>query len=340
MEQTEIDIKSLFSKIFKYLYKKKYVFILSFLLSAIIGFFYRQSMGTSYKASLTFVTDNGGKDKLSGYAGIAAQFGIDLGQGGSGAFEGENLIQLFVSYNLISKTLYSKFSDDSLLIEKYFSHYELWKNLIIKKRYNKSFFRQDSKNVELRYRDSLTNLLYKKIIKEHLSINKGDKKLDFITIDFIGKDEDFNKAFIEKLCDNAIKFYTEYKVKKATQNVALLQGQVDSLRGLLSSSISGFALANDLNVNPIKQVAKVNSQNLRINMEAASAMYTEIVKQLALAKITLRRETPLIQIIDSPILPLEKVGKGRLAYAIIFGLIGVFLTIAYFVIKKISFGKN
>jgi uncharacterized protein involved in exopolysaccharide biosynthesis len=38
---------------------------------------------------------------------------------------------------------------------------------------------------------------------------------------------------------------------------------------------------------------------------------TEIVKQLALAKVTFRKETPLIQVIDAPILPLEKKRFGK-----------------------------
>jgi hypothetical protein len=42
-------------------------------------------------------------------------------------------------------------------------------------------------------------------------------------------------------------------------------------------------------------------------------LLTELVKQSELAKVTLRKETPLIQIIDRPILPLakERFGKAK-----------------------------
>ena len=42
-----------------------------------------------------------------------------------------------------------------------------------------------------------------------------------------------------------------------------------------------------------------------IDVQANSAIYGEIVKQLELAKVTHRNNMPLIQIIDKPILPLE-----------------------------------
>ena len=46
-------------------------------------------------------------------------------------------------------------------------------------------------------------------------------------------------------------------------------------------------------------------QKAMIDVQANSAIYGEIVKQLELAKVTHRNNMPLIQIIDKPILPLE-----------------------------------
>jgi uncharacterized protein involved in exopolysaccharide biosynthesis len=48
-------------------------------------------------------------------------------------------------------------------------------------------------------------------------------------------------------------------------------------------------------------------------VQANTAILTELVKQSELAKVTLRKETPLIQIIDRPILPLakERFGKAK-----------------------------
>jgi hypothetical protein len=46
-------------------------------------------------------------------------------------------------------------------------------------------------------------------------------------------------------------------------------------------------------------------------VDASIRRFSELVKQSELAKVTLRKETPLIQIIDRPILPLLKERFGK-----------------------------
>ncbi len=53
-------------------------------------------------------------------------------------------------------------------------------------------------------------------------------------------------------------------------------------------------------------VRRAPSAKRQVDVQANKAILTELVKQTELAKVTLRKETPLIQIIDRPILPLMK----------------------------------
>jgi uncharacterized protein involved in exopolysaccharide biosynthesis len=71
-----------------------------------------------------------------------------------------------------------------------------------------------------------------------------------------------------------------------------------------------------------------------VDVQANTAILTELVKQSELSKVTLRKETPLIQVIDRPILPLEKVKFGKLMGIVLGGLIAGFLAI-FFLINKI-----
>jgi uncharacterized protein involved in exopolysaccharide biosynthesis len=64
-----------------------------------------------------------------------------------------------------------------------------------------------------------------------------------------------------------------------------------------------------------------------------------LVVQLELAKITLRKETPLIQLIDRPILPLSVEKFGKLISIIFGGFLAGFLTLLYFVFAKL-FNEN
>jgi uncharacterized protein involved in exopolysaccharide biosynthesis len=54
-----------------------------------------------------------------------------------------------------------------------------------------------------------------------------------------------------------------------------------------------------------------------------------------LAKVTLRKETPLIQVIDRPILPLSKERFGKAKGILIGGFLVVFLTVAVLIFRRI-----
>lgn len=92
-----------------------------------------------------------------------------------------------------------------------------------------------------------------------------------------------------------------------------MQKQTDSVRGELNGAITGVAVANDntFGLNPALNVKRTPSARRQVDVQANAAILTELVKQSELAKVTLRRETPLIQIIDKPILPLKKERFGK-----------------------------
>jgi uncharacterized protein involved in exopolysaccharide biosynthesis len=64
-------------------------------------------------------------------------------------------------------------------------------------------------------------------------------------------------------------------------------------------------------------------------------MYLEIVKNLELSKITLLNKTPIINIIDEPILPLKDNKMSKNASAFIGGFLGFFLSCCYFFSRKL-----
>ena len=64
------------------------------------------------------------------------------------------------------------------------------------------------------------------------------------------------------------------------------------------------------------------------------AILTELVKNLELAKLALRRETPLIQVLDKPTFPLEVDKVGKLKGLVLGGFLGGFLILVYLLAKK------
>lgn len=120
-------------------------------------------------------------------------------------------------------------------------------------------------------------------------------------------------------------------------NSTILQKQTDSIRRELNGAITGVAVANDntFGLNPAMNVRRAPSARRQVDVQANTAILTELVKQTELAKVTLRKETPLIQVIDKPILPLPKYHFGKGKGIVIGGIIAAFVIIIGLIVKRI-----
>ena len=92
-------------------------------------------------------------------------------------------------------------------------------------------------------------------------------------------------------------------------NLAILQYQTDSVRKEMEKAVysSAASLDDTPNLNPYKQVLRTGGQKSMFAVETNKAILTELIKNLEMTKITLQKETPLIQVIDEPVFPLQKV---------------------------------
>ena len=186
--------------------------------------------------------------------------------------------------------------------------------------------------------DSIIYIIHKDLIKnENLSIMQKDKKVTILFIEVTSKNELFSKIFCESLAKETSDFYIETKTKKARINVDVLQKQTDSVKNSLNAAISGVAseVDNVYNLNPAFNIKGTPSKKRQIDVQANTAILTNLLVQLELAKITLRKETPLIQLIDSPILPLAKEKLGKLKSLVIGFLLAGFLSISYLVFGRL-----
>ena len=125
--------------------------------------------------------------------------------------------------------------------------------------------------------------------------------------------------------------------KKSGKNLEILQRQRDSVKRVLDKSI--LELANEdqrvPNPNPLAKTNLVPYQKALIEVQSNGAIYQQVVTQLELAKVTHRNNTPLIQIIDKPTLPLEN-SKLKFFESLIYGIFGGFLlAIIYFSLVRL-----
>lgn len=117
----------------------------------------------------------------------------------------------------------------------------------------------------------------------------------------------------------------------------ILQRQTDSIRAVLNGSIVGVATAvdNTFGLNPAMQVQKTTISKRQFDVQANTTILTQLVTNLEMAKVSLRKETPLIQVIDKPILPLKKEKAGKLKSLILGSTLAYFFTALVLIIKKL-----
>lgn len=325
-----------------YFMSKWKIILLFGLLGSVLGLTYSLLNKPSYIASLSFVIeDEKGGSRLSGALGLASQFGFDVSEGGGNIFSGSNLIELFKSRTMVEKALLNPV----LIGEKTISFAEMyiqnlnWRDKWPKKANlsNIQFLPNADRQKFSREQDSILGIIYSDISNNNLRVAQKDKKIGIISIDMQSGNEYFSKLFTETLAKEVSDFYIQTKSKKNRINLDILERQTDSIRAELNKAITGVAIANDntFSLNPALNIRRTPSAKRQVDVQANTAILTELVKQTELAKVTLRKETPLIQIIDRPILPLKKEKFGKLKGILIGGFLAGFIIIIIILFKRL-----
>lgn len=337
----EISVKEVILKvkeIWHFLWSKWLIILVAGLLGGAIGLTLSFIIKPKYTARLTFAVANDKSNPLGAYSGLASMAGIDLGGGGSDLFSSDNIIELMRSRKMIESTLLSPLEIDGkkiTLIERYITFKEFYKKWSKKpKLANINFGTNCDPSKFSRVQDSIIGTIYTDLIKTTVSISKPDRKLSIIESKITTTDEIFSKQFLEALIKNVSDFYIETKTKRLKQNVDILQSRADSLSSILTSSTLSIASLTDQNLNPSKAIVNAGRARKQIDLQVAGAVYGEVVKQLELSKVTLQKETPLVQVVDSPVFPLEKEKLGKMKGLILGGIIAGFITVIWLLSKR------
>jgi hypothetical protein len=341
----EISLKELIEKgkeWYAYLLSQWKIIVLAGIVGAALGLTYSFIKKPIYTATLSFaIEDEKGGGGLGGALGLASSLGLDLGGGGGSIFTGSNLNELFKSRTMVEQTLMTPVTVNGKVIslaEMYIQNKKWREDWDDEPKFKNIQFLPDTKRKYFtRVHDSILGEMYKDLSKEGLSVAQKDKKIAIISMDVSSTNELFSKYFCEALAKQVGQFYVTTKSKKARANMEILERQTDSIRAELNGAITGVAVANDntFMLNPALNVRRTPSARRQVDVQANTAILTELVKQTELAKVTLRKETPLIQVIDRPILPLAKECFGKAKGLVMGGFLTGFLTLLALVVRQL-----
>lgn len=303
------------------------LFVFLFSLTAVLINFFQDSR---FKAELSFVVEDKQKSTpLSSVSGLASQFGFDFFSSSNTTFSQANIMELLKSRGVISKTLL-RLNNKNLFIQNYISMYNLdsdWKN-------NKDLEGITFKNqIDIKH-DSIITMIWEKIIEDDISVEIKNDETDIIYLSFKSKEEKFAKLFSENLIDEMSSMYIEYQTKQSTNTIDFLQNRADSVFNELEKAEEEFARVKDINQRIIKASGRLKELQLMRSVEVLSTMYLELIKNIEISKLTLLNQTPIIQVIDRPTLPLEDTKLSTFLVFFISFVLSFLISVFYFVFRK------
>ncbi|MDR3654037.1 MAG: hypothetical protein P4L34_13840 [Paludibacter sp.] len=337
----EISLKELLQKAkewWQFLVTKWIIILVFGLGGAAIGLVVSLLTPVKYTAHLSFAlvekTSGGG-----GLADLASSFGFSglMGGGSSGTFSGDNLLEIMKSQHAVEQTLLTPVNyrgKKENMVEVYIGFNDLRKDWL-KNQKNKelqtlSFPIGQKRETFSRTQDSVLYSIYNQIIKSNaLVVARKDKKLSFVNLDFTSKDEVFSKLFVETLMAETYKFYSDTRTSQSRANINMMQAKADSIKSLYESALYRGAGYSQVNINQALQYAAVPKIKQENNAQLYATVYGEVLKNLETLKLDLARETPIVQIIDTPRYPLDKVRLGKAKAMALGGILGGFMIAFY-----------
>jgi len=325
----------------KYILQFKKALVAALIAGGLLGAFAAWYKPPTYTARLTFVVDDSkSSGSASGLSALAGQFGFNLdGLGGaSGVLAGDNIEALIKSHKLIKNTLMSAYDSTQTLADRYAEVNKLSKKWLKYSPDDKIIRFPLNGQHNTRLQDSLLHEMTILILDGEFEIAKTDKKLGFFEVNATMKDEKLALLFCNRMIKQSTDFFIKTKTKRLQDNVDRLRLRADSIGRVLNHKTYDVSEASKtiLDLNPAYTSANANIEVKDRDKIVLSTVFSETVKNLEASKTMLAQETPTVQIVDEPELPLT---KNRLKYTV--GIIaGLILSVIAFSIFKLTTRKK
>lgn len=332
---TLIDIIISTKEFYSEFKRRWFAVIVIICISSFLGLFFAVKSKPNYTAASSMMLESS-KDggSMTGALALASQFGLMGGASGATINE-DKLLEIIKSETIIKTALFQQATINGttdILANHFidlFDYKKLWED-------NDSLqvfrFKNSKDNLSV-LENSVFKMFYGQIVKSYIKTDKS--KSGIITITTTTSSEPFSKFFNDYLVNSVTSFYINRITEKGRINVNIVQKRVDSISGALRDAEVTLARWKDGSNQLVKAQGMVNEIRLRRNLEVNNSIYIEGIKQLELSKFALLEQTPFLQIIDQPTLPLNITGTVSHLRGILIGfVIGCLLAGLYIFARK------
>lgn len=307
--------------------------VLLVILGAGLAFVYSLLQAPEYVGKVTFILEEKSGGMSGGFSGIASQFGIDLGglTGGSGMFSGDNILDILVSRSIVEKVLLTKTDStagghSATLADLFLNISGLKKKLDRKgggHLYAVSYNTLRAADQHSTLQDSVLFLMYEKLVKKQVLVERLNKKGSIIKITTVSADPIFSKIFPERLLEETRRLYVEVKTGISAANVARLEKRADSLLRMMNAKSYQSASMQVLDANAAYKTATVPAESTQRDRMVTYAIYTEVLKNLEASKMAVANQMPVVQLLDVSRYPLADERKSTGLWLLIGSIAGL-----------------
>lgn len=322
-----------------YTFKRWWIIMFGLLAGAGTGILYYYLQKPKYEAITTFILEEK-SPAGGGLAGLASQFGFNLGSlaGGGSIFSGDNILDILKSRRIVKQVLLSSENStggkDKTLADLYLSFSDLNDKWKANPRLSKIRF--DTGKDLSPLQDSALNVIYERILKKNLFVDRYNKKGSIIKVQVTASNELFARIMTERLVNEAADLYLDIRIGTSQENIRQLQRRSDSLLMLLNRKSFAAAAIQPIDLNPGLRTAAVPTEIATRDKTVLATLYAEVTKNLEASKLLLSQQTPVIQLLDQPGEGLDDNKKSLILLILVCAFIAAFLciiliAIAYFI---------
>lgn len=315
----------------KYVLRKWYIILLAGIIcSAAAWLYYSKKKKTEFIAEITFAIDEEiTKQKKSGLSEITEQLGLGSSDAGLLYNSESNFAILMMSRLMMENTLrkqvpemkphytYADFFLDSLKLK------DKWMK---RSKYSATKFDSIAKSKEEQlFQNSIITNIQGFISSKCIKIDKKLSGSNILSVSCTSEHELFSKMLLEELVNNVTEHYINAQTLRAKANMLAINKRIDSVKRAYTGALYSRAGMADANINVVRQRATVSGINKQTDADILKSAYVDLALNLESAKTSLLKNTPVIQILDAPVLPLKKITPAVLRKALLFFILGAFV---------------
>ena len=162
-----------------------------------------------------------------------------------------------------------------------------------------------------------------KILAQNVTLSV-DKKEGYITLSVTGS-EPIQTAELAMAAQTLLqKEVTRFRTEKAQDNLDYIQARYDESKAEAESYQSQLATVRDRSQQMSSSRARIEQERIQMKYNVASSIYSEMAKQLEQAKMQVKRDTPILTVVQPVTVP-AKPSNSRAKTLIVWTFLGFVL---------------